>query len=98
MAEFHGIFSHLFLPLVLLIEGWVEGAVAWGGMRGGKNRLFGHPMSSHDAHTLANDTPLGHIVSGVPTAQLVPSMGAIVLAVTLEGRQNAFQKSRPVNI
>ena len=32
------------------------------------------------------------------TAQLVPSMGAIVPAMTLEGQQNALQKSRPVNI
>ena len=47
--------------------GW---AVEWGGMGrgggvgGGKNHRLGHPMSSHDAHTVANDTIVGHIVSG----------------------------------
>ena len=34
----------------------------------------------------------------VPTAQLAPSMGAIVPAMTLEGGQNALQKSKPINI
>ena len=34
----------------------------------------------------------------VPTVQLVPSMGPIVPAVTLEGRQNALEKIRPVII
>ena len=33
--------------------GWV---VAWGGVEGGKNSCSGHPMSNHDAHTVANDT------------------------------------------
>ena len=80
------------------------GRVGWGGVGGvggGNNPHFGHPMSSHDAHTVAND------ISGpdsqweqiqVPTVQLAPSMGVIVPAVTLEGRQNALQKCRPVNI
>ena len=34
----------------------------------------------------------------VPTVQLVPSMDPIVPAMTLEGWQNALEKSRPVNI
>ena len=34
----------------------------------------------------------------VPIIQLAPSMGPIVPAVTLEGRQNVVEKSRPVNI
>ena len=34
----------------------------------------------------------------VPTVQLVPSIGPIVPAVTLEGWQNAVKKSRPINI
>ena len=76
--------------------------MGWGGVGGGKNHHLGHPMSSHDTHTVANDIILGHIVSGSkhpgPTAQLASSMVAIVPAVTLEGLQNAFHKSRPVNI
>ena len=39
-------------------DGW------WGGMGVGKNPRLGHPMSSHDDHTVANETPVGHIVSG----------------------------------
>ena len=57
-------------------------------------------MSSHDAYTVANNTSGPHSQwkqIQVPTVQLVPSMGPIVLAVTLEGRQNALEKSRPVN-
>ena len=45
--------------------GW--GGVGWGGVGGvggGKNHRLGHPMSSHDAHTVANDTIVGPIVSG----------------------------------
>ena len=34
-----------------------------GGMGGGKNHPLGHPMSSHDAHTVANNTPVGHTSS-----------------------------------
>ena len=77
--------------------GWAAG---WGGARGGKNYPPGHPISNYDVHTVANDTPVGHIASAweVPTAQLVPPMGAIVPAMTLEGWQDALQKSRPVNI
>ena len=68
---------------------------------GGKNHPLGHPMSSHDAHTVANNTsgPLSQWEQiQVPTVQLAPSMGPIVPAVTLEGRQNALEKSRPVKI
>ena len=55
MAEFDGIFCSLFLPSVLIIE---RGLMGWGGVGGvgsGKNHCLGHPMSSHDAHTVAND-------------------------------------------
>ena len=103
MAEFQGIFCCPFLPSVLIIEG-----VGQGGVGGSKNHPLGHPMghpmSSHEAHTVANNTPVGHIASGSgskyrsPTVQLVPYMGPIVPAVTLEGRQNALHKSRPVII
>ena len=58
-------------------------------------------MSSHDAHTVANDTSVGLVPSGAnpgPHCQLAPSVGVIVPAVSLEGRQNAPHKSRPVNI
>ena len=34
----------------------------------------------------------------VMAPELVPSIGAILLIVTSQGRQNALQKSRPVNI
>ena len=34
----------------------------------------------------------------VMAPQLVPSTGAILLTMTSQGRQNALQKSRPVNI
>ena len=70
MAKCHRIFCCTFLPSVLLIEGvggmgskvrW--GGVKWGGVGGDKNPCLGHPMSSHDVNTVANDTPVGHIVS-----------------------------------
>ena len=60
-----------------------------------------------DVHTVANNTSVGHTTSGphsqweqiqVPTVQLAPSMAPIVPVVTLEGQQNALEKSRPVNI
>ena len=74
--------------------------VQWGGW-GGKSQCLGYPMSSHDAHTVGNGTIVGHSQWGqtqVPFVQLAPSMGAIVPVVTLEGRQNSLEKSRPVNI
>ena len=42
--------------------GVVRGGV--GGEGGGKNHCLGHHMSGHDAHKVANNTPVGHIVSG----------------------------------
>ena len=46
--------------------GWV--GVGWeevgGWVGGGKNYPQGHAMSSHDAHTVANNTPVGHTASG----------------------------------
>ena len=45
--------------------GWVKSGIGWGGWcRRWQNPYIGHPMSSHDANTMANDTPVGHIVSG----------------------------------
>ena len=69
MAEFHDIFCHPFLLLVLIIEGvgGMGAGMVWsgmGGVGGGKNHRLGHPMSSHDAYMVANDTIVGHIVSG----------------------------------
>ena len=78
--------------------GWAAG---WGGMGGGKNHRLGHPMSSHGTHTVANDTSGPHSQweqAQFPTTQLVPSMGAIVPAMSLESQQNALYKCRPVNI
>ena len=58
--------------------GWggVGGGAGAGGMDGvggGKNHYLGQPMSSHNVHTVANDTIVGHIRSQwkqtqVPTA------------------------------
>ena len=72
MAEFHGIFCHLFLPSVLIIEGvgGMSGSTGWGEVGGGKNH---HPISSHDAHTVANDTIVGHIVSGSKPRSPLPN-------------------------
>ena len=74
MAEFQGIFCRPFLPSVLIIEGVGgmgggagRGGVGRGGVGGeggGKKHFQGHPMSSHDAHTVANNTPEGHTASG----------------------------------
>ena len=46
--------------------GWAAGwgKVGWGEVGGGKNPHLGHPMSSHDIHTVANNTSVGHIVTG----------------------------------
>ena len=55
MAEFDGIFCSPFLPSVFIIErgGW--DGVGWVGSGKWQKPLFGTPMSSHDAHTVAND-------------------------------------------
>ena len=46
-------------------EGWSGmGRGGVGGVGGSKNHHLGHSMSSHYAHTMANNTPVGHIVSG----------------------------------
>ena len=49
----------------------------WGGVggwvAGGKNPLLGYPMSSHDAHTVANDTSVGHMVSGSKPRSPLPN-------------------------
>ena len=42
----------------------VVGRGGVGGVGGGKNYRLRHPTSSHDAHTVANDTIVGPIVSG----------------------------------
>ena len=81
MAEFRGIFCHPFLPSVLTIERWVgwaaeRGGVGQGGVGGvggGKNHPLEHPMSSHDAHTMVNDTPVGHIASGSKSRSSLPN-------------------------
>ena len=57
--------------------GWIAG---WGGVGragvvggGGKNPYLGHHMSSHDAHTVANDSSVEHIVSGSKSRFLLPN-------------------------
>ena len=81
MAEFDGIFCRPFLPSELIIEGVSGMAVEWGGVGrggvggdgGGKKPPLGHSMSSHDAHTVANDTPVGHIASGSKSRSSLPN-------------------------
>ena len=73
MADFQGI-----LPSLSAISidnrgvGGIGGRVGWGrigwggvgGAGGGKNPCLGYPMNSLDTHTVANNRPVGHIVSG----------------------------------
>ena len=47
-------------------EGEWDG-VGWGGVGGvggGKNHHLGQPMSSYNAHTVADDSSVGHMISG----------------------------------
>ena len=72
-----------FLPSVLIIEGvgGMGGGEGWGrmgrgevgGEGGGKNHCLGHPISSHDAHTVANNTLVGCIVNGSKYRSLLPN-------------------------
>ena len=76
MVEFDGIFCHPFLPSVLIIEGLGGMGGRWSGVGGvecGKNHCLGHPMNSHDVHTVANDTIVGHIVSGSKPRSPLPN-------------------------
>ena len=83
MAEFHGIFCRPFLPSALITErvsgmGGREGGVGqreeeWGGVEGGKNLHLGHPMSSHDTHTVPNYMIVSHIVSGSKPRSPLPN-------------------------
>ena len=107
MAEFQGIFCHPFLPSVLIIEGvgGMDGMAGWAGVGwvglGGRWQKppFGAPHEQpwcQHCGQCHNSGPRSQLQ--VPTAQLAPSMGAIVPAVSSEGRQNALHKSRPVNV
>ena len=51
--------------------GGMSGSVWWGGRW--QNLCLGHFMSSHDTYTVANDTPVGHIVSGSKPRSLLPN-------------------------
>ena len=74
-----------FLPSLSAISIANRGAGGWvvrrGGLRqgrmgvmgGGKNHCLGHPMSSHDAHTVANDTLVSHIVNGSKPRSPLPN-------------------------
>ena len=71
----------------------------WGGIGGGKNAWLRQPLSTITplgAHTMAYATLVGHrdVLSAVgailgPYHVITPSIGAIVLVMILEGRQNA---------
>ena len=79
MAEFQGIFCCPFLPSVLIIEGVGGmndrvGCGGVGGVGGGKKPHLGHFMSSHDAHTGANDTPVSYIASGSKYRPPLPNL------------------------
>ena len=75
----------------------------WDGQQGGlgdrKMPYLQHLMSSRDTHTQYTCEPQSHWEqTQVPTAQLVPSMGATVPSMTLEGQQHVLQKGTLVNI
>ena len=71
--------------------------MGWGGMGGEKNHHLGHPISSLDAHTVANDTIVGPIVSGrksrSPLHNWHPPWVPLFLAMTLEGQKMPFTKA-----
>ena len=73
MAELHGISCCPFLPSVLIIEG--VGGMGGGAMWDGRwQKLpFGTSMSSHDAYTVINDRPIGHIDSGIKSRSPLPN-------------------------
>ena len=86
MADFQGIFCRPFPPSVLIIEGvgGMGGRVGWGGVgwggvgRGGVGREVAKTtprdtLSSHDAHTVANDTSVGQIASGSKSRSPLPN-------------------------
>ena len=53
-----------------------QGRVGWTGVDvvgGGKSYHLRHPISSYDAHTVANDTIVGHIVSGSKPRSPLPN-------------------------
>ena len=74
--------------------------MGWGGrwQKPPFGTLYEQPWCPHSGQW-HNSGPHGQWEQAqVPTAQLVPSMGAIVLAMSLEGQQNVLHKSIPVNI
>ena len=60
-------------------ERWVGWVVGWGGLGGvgwggwWKAPHLEHLMSSHDAYTVTNDSPVGHIVSGSKPRSPLPN-------------------------
>ena len=78
MAEFHGIFA-VFSAISVANRGsgwngqWGgAGRSEVGGVGSGKNPCSGYLISSHDAHTVDSDTPVGHIVSGSKSSTPLP--------------------------
>ena len=73
----------------------------WGGVGGEKKICLGRPMSSHDTHTVANDTPVNHRVSGSKPRLHCP-IGVLhwchCSSCDFGRSENALQKSRTVNI
>ena len=78
MAEFYGIFPNI--NNAFRRGGWDgwQGGAEWGGIgQGGwsrwQNPHLQYPISSHDTHTIANVTPVGHRVSWSKLRSLPPN-------------------------
>ena len=64
-----------------------------GGVGGGKNYHLEHPMSSHNAHTVANDLSVGHIVSGSKSRSPMPNWCPPWVPLFQEGWQMPLRKA-----
>ena len=112
MTEFHSIFCCPFLPSVSIIEGMggMGDGERWNGVgqggvngvEGGKNlhwdtvRVAMTPIQWPMTHQWATESVGANPGHHCPI--FMPSIGDIIPAVTLEGQQNALQKSRHLTL